>query len=118
MATLSQYLGEPRVKPKNVVAGLSVCQGYDAKKAMEVTIVMLILLVMLMRAIIMMMIDDHDNRIYCENCAVAFGVEGVPTLVHLRHDRKHEVCLPLMMMMILMIMVMMMKLVHLRYDTL
>lgn len=33
----SQYLGEPRVKPRNVVAGLSVCQGYDAKKAMEVT---------------------------------------------------------------------------------
>ena len=31
-----QYLGEPRVKPPNVVAGLSVCQGYDAKKAMEV----------------------------------------------------------------------------------
>ena len=31
-----QYLGEPRVKPKNVVAGLSVCQGYDARKAMEV----------------------------------------------------------------------------------
>ena len=31
-----QYLGEPRVKPENVVAGLSVCQGYDAKKAMEV----------------------------------------------------------------------------------
>merc|ERR1711990_1170651 len=32
---ITKYLGEPRVKPKNVVAGLSVCQGYDAKKAME-----------------------------------------------------------------------------------
>ena len=34
-----QYLGEPRVKPPNVVAGLSVCQGYDAKKAMEVILI-------------------------------------------------------------------------------
>jgi len=32
---ITKYLGEPRVKPENVVAGLSVCQGYDAKKAME-----------------------------------------------------------------------------------
>lgn len=32
---ITKYLGEPRVKPKNVVAGLSVCQGYDARKAME-----------------------------------------------------------------------------------
>lgn len=32
---ITKYLGEPRVKPSNVVAGLSVCQGYDAKKTMK-----------------------------------------------------------------------------------
>lgn len=31
---ITKYLGEPRVKPQNVVAGISVCQGYDANKAM------------------------------------------------------------------------------------
>ena len=31
---LSKYLGEPRDKPGNVVAGISVCQGYDANKTM------------------------------------------------------------------------------------
>merc|ERR1711976_576371 len=31
---ITKYLGEPRVKPGNVVAGISVCQGYDANKAM------------------------------------------------------------------------------------
>jgi len=31
---ITKYLGEPRVKPENVVAGISVCQGYDANKAM------------------------------------------------------------------------------------
>jgi len=32
---ITKYLGEPRVKPSNVIAGLSVCQGYDANKTME-----------------------------------------------------------------------------------
>ena len=31
---ITKYLGEPRVKPSNIVAGISVCQGYDANKAM------------------------------------------------------------------------------------
>merc|ERR1711936_750319 len=31
---ISKYLGEPRDKPGNVVAGISVCQGYDANKTM------------------------------------------------------------------------------------
>jgi len=31
---ITKYLGEPRVKPENVVAGISVCQGYDANRAM------------------------------------------------------------------------------------
>ena len=29
---ITKYLGEPRVKPKNIVAGISVCQGYDANR--------------------------------------------------------------------------------------
>jgi len=32
---VTKYLGEPRVKPVNVVSGISVCQGYDANKAMS-----------------------------------------------------------------------------------
>merc|ERR1711892_1567610 len=32
---ITKYLGEPRVKPKNIVAGISVCQGYDANRAMQ-----------------------------------------------------------------------------------
>merc|ERR1712227_346377 len=31
---ITKYLGEPRIKPVNIVAGISVCQGYDANKAM------------------------------------------------------------------------------------
>merc|ERR1711936_644102 len=31
---ITKYLGEPRVKPTNIVAGISVCQGYDANRAM------------------------------------------------------------------------------------
>merc|ERR1711988_832676 len=31
---ITKYLGEPRVKPSNIVAGISVCQGYDANRAM------------------------------------------------------------------------------------
>ena len=27
---VTKYLGEPRVKPPNVIGGISVCQGYDA----------------------------------------------------------------------------------------
>jgi len=32
---ITKYLGEPRVKPTNIVAGISVCQGYDANRAMQ-----------------------------------------------------------------------------------
>jgi len=32
---ITKYLGEPRVKPDNIVAGISVCQGYDANRAMQ-----------------------------------------------------------------------------------
>jgi len=32
---ITKYLGEPRVKPSNIVAGISVCQGYDANRAMQ-----------------------------------------------------------------------------------
>ena len=32
---ITKYLGEPRVKPSNIVAGISVCQGYDANRAMS-----------------------------------------------------------------------------------
>jgi len=32
---ITKYLGEPRVKPDNIVAGISVCQGYDANKTMQ-----------------------------------------------------------------------------------
>merc|ERR1719431_2019652 len=32
---ITKYLGEPRTKPSNVVAGISVCQGYDASRAMK-----------------------------------------------------------------------------------
>jgi len=27
---VTKYMGEPRVKPANVIGGISVCQGYDA----------------------------------------------------------------------------------------
>lgn len=30
---VTKYIGEPRVKPSNVIAGISVCQGYDAYRA-------------------------------------------------------------------------------------
>ena len=29
---VGKYLGEPRVKPENVVAGIAVCAGYDANR--------------------------------------------------------------------------------------
>jgi abhydrolase domain-containing protein 2 len=32
---VTKYIGEPRVKPSNVIAGMSVCQGYDANRAMN-----------------------------------------------------------------------------------
>eukprot|EP00088_Acartia_fossae_P046042 TRINITY_DN4965_c1_g1_i13.p1 TRINITY_DN4965_c1_g1~~TRINITY_DN4965_c1_g1_i13.p1 ORF type:complete len:526 (-),score=152.58 TRINITY_DN4965_c1_g1_i13:280-1857(-) len=32
---VTKYIGEPRVKPSNVIAGMSVCQGYDANRAMK-----------------------------------------------------------------------------------
>lgn len=32
---VTKYLGEPRVKPANVIGGISVCQGYDANKTMQ-----------------------------------------------------------------------------------
>lgn len=32
---ITKYLGEPRTKPRNIVAGISVCQGYDANRAMQ-----------------------------------------------------------------------------------
>lgn len=32
---ITKYLGEPRIKPRNVLAGISVCQGYDANRAMQ-----------------------------------------------------------------------------------
>jgi len=32
---ITKYIGEPRVKPANVIAGISVCQGYDANRAMR-----------------------------------------------------------------------------------
>lgn len=32
---VTKYLGEPRVKPANVIGGISVCQGYDANMTMK-----------------------------------------------------------------------------------
>jgi len=32
---VGKYLGEPRVKPVNVVAGIAVCAGYDANRGMR-----------------------------------------------------------------------------------
>lgn len=32
---ITKYLGEPRNKPSNIVAGISVCQGYDANRATQ-----------------------------------------------------------------------------------
>lgn len=32
---ITKYMGEPRAKPHNVVAGISVCQGYDANRCMQ-----------------------------------------------------------------------------------
>jgi len=32
---VTKYVGEPRVKPSNVIAGISVCQGYDADRTMN-----------------------------------------------------------------------------------
>jgi len=32
---IGKYLGEPRVKPENVVAGIAVCAGYDANRGMR-----------------------------------------------------------------------------------
>jgi len=32
---VTKYIGEPRVKPSNVIAGISVCQGYDANRVMN-----------------------------------------------------------------------------------
>ena len=29
---VGKYLGEPRVKPENVIAGIAVCAGYDANR--------------------------------------------------------------------------------------
>ena len=29
---IAKYLGEPRVKPENIIAGVAVCAGYDANR--------------------------------------------------------------------------------------
>jgi len=32
---VTKYLGEPREKPKHILSGISVCQGYDANRSMK-----------------------------------------------------------------------------------
>lgn len=32
---MTKYLGEPREKPKHILSGISVCQGYDANRSMK-----------------------------------------------------------------------------------
>ena len=46
--------------------------------------------------LVMMTIDRYEHFAdidFLSFCAAAFGVERVQAVVHIRYDRKHEVCI-------------------------